>query len=79
MERRAYPSDLSDAEYARLAPHLPAPAPSGRPWRWPSQAQPVARVIVQGLRGDSAEGAHGLPAPPALDWSHLTATRKELS
>jgi putative transposase len=35
MERRDSPSDLSDAECARLAPHLPAPLPRGRPWRWP--------------------------------------------
>jgi putative transposase len=35
MERRAYPSDLSDREYACLEPHLPTPSPRGRPWRWP--------------------------------------------
>ena len=38
MERRAYPSDLSDAEYAVLEPYLPAPRPRGRPWRWPLRA-----------------------------------------
>jgi transposase len=31
MSRAAYPTDLTDAEYTRLAPHLPAPAPTGRP------------------------------------------------
>ena len=35
MERRAYPSDLSDAEDACPAAHLPGPAPRGRPSRWP--------------------------------------------
>ena len=35
MERRAYPTDLSDAEFACLAPHLPPPKPRGRPWRHP--------------------------------------------
>jgi putative transposase len=30
MQRVSYPSDLSDAEWARLAPLLP-PAPTGRP------------------------------------------------
>jgi putative transposase len=35
MERRAYPSDLSDREYRALEPHLPAPSPRGRPWRRP--------------------------------------------
>jgi transposase len=38
MERRAYPSDLSDAEYAVLEPYLPPPQPRGRPWRWPLRA-----------------------------------------
>jgi putative transposase len=31
MSRAAYPTDLSDAEYAYLAPHLPPPASRGRP------------------------------------------------
>jgi len=39
MERRAYPTDLSDAEYAYLAPHLPAAKPRGRP-----RAHPVREI-----------------------------------
>ena len=31
MSRRRYPSDLSDAEWALLAPLLPAAKPGGRP------------------------------------------------
>jgi putative transposase len=31
MERKAYPTDLSDAEWACLAPQVPAPKPGGRP------------------------------------------------
>lgn len=31
MTRDSYPTDLSDAEFACLEPHLPAPAPTGRP------------------------------------------------
>jgi putative transposase len=31
MERRAYTTDLSDAEWACLAPHIPSPKPGGRP------------------------------------------------
>ena len=38
MERRAYPSDLTDAEYACLEPYLPPPLPRGRPRRWPLRA-----------------------------------------
>ena len=37
MSRRAYPTDLSDAEFACLAPHLPPPKPRGRPWRHPQR------------------------------------------
>ncbi|HAF23493.1 MAG TPA: IS5 family transposase [Blastocatellia bacterium] len=31
MERKSYPTDLSDAEWACLAPHVPAPKSGGRP------------------------------------------------
>jgi transposase len=31
MPRRAYPSDLTDTEWAILAPLIPAPKPGGRP------------------------------------------------
>jgi transposase len=34
----AYPSDLSDAEFAVLAPALPAPCARGRPWKHPLRA-----------------------------------------
>src|SRR5215213_566437 len=32
MMRRAYQTDLSDAEWALIEPHLPAPRAPGRPW-----------------------------------------------
>ncbi len=35
MTRAAYPTDLSDDEFACLAPHLPPPKPLGRPWKHP--------------------------------------------
>ena len=31
MSRHAYPTDLTDAEWALLAPHLPPASPRGRP------------------------------------------------
>lgn len=31
MSRRAYPTDVTDAEWAVLAPLIPAPKPGGRP------------------------------------------------
>jgi putative transposase len=33
--RRAYQSDLSDAEWGRLEPHLPVPKVTGRPQLYP--------------------------------------------
>jgi putative transposase len=36
--RPAYPSDLSDAEFAVLAPALPPPCARGRPWKHPLRA-----------------------------------------
>src|SRR6185295_16198222 len=38
MDRHAYPSDLSDAEFARLRPYLPEPKGCGRPWVHPRRA-----------------------------------------
>jgi transposase len=34
---RGYPSDLTDAQWQIIAPHLPAEVPRrrGRPWVWP--------------------------------------------
>lgn len=44
MPRRRYPSDLSDAQWARLEPLLPAVRPGGRP-----RAHPL-REIIDALR-----------------------------
>jgi putative transposase len=44
MNREAYATDLSDAEYACLDPYLPAPAPIGRPRLHP------LREIVDAIR-----------------------------
>ncbi len=41
--RPPYPSDLSDGEFAVLAPHLPAPGLCGRPWKHP------LREILDGI------------------------------
>ena len=43
QQRKAYPSDVSDAEWALLAPLVPAIKPGGRPARW------SRRAIVNGI------------------------------
>ena len=50
--RRAYPSDLSDAEWALLAPLLPPPAPCGRPRKWPARL--IADAVFYVLRSGCA-------------------------
>ena len=49
----AYATDLTDAEWALVAPVLPAPAGTGRPRRWPLRRIPDAIL-------------HVLRRPPAL-------------
>jgi putative transposase len=44
MERKGYPSDLSDKEWAILEPLIPAPKSGGRP------AKHSRREIVNGIR-----------------------------
>ena len=46
--RRAYPSDLSDAEWALLAPLLPSPKRTGRPRKWPDRV--IADAVFYVLR-----------------------------
>jgi transposase len=50
--REPYPSDLSDAEWAILAPLLPPPRTTGRPRQWPDRL--IADAVVYVLRGGCA-------------------------
>jgi putative transposase len=50
--RRGYPSDLSDAEWALLAPWLPPPARWGRPYKWAERL--IADAIFYVLRSGCA-------------------------
>ena len=50
--RRPYPSDLSDAEWALLAPLLPPPKPIGRPRKWPDRL--IADAVFYVLRSGCA-------------------------
>ena len=50
--RDPYPSDLSDAEWALLAPLLPPPRSTGRPRKWPDRL--VADAVFYVLRSGCA-------------------------
>ena len=50
--RRAYPSELSNAEWAILAPLLPPPALCGRPGKWPDRL--IADAVFYVLRSGCA-------------------------
>jgi transposase len=52
MKRRVYSSDLSDAEWAVLAPLIPAPLPRGRPAKW--ERREIVNAILYVLRSGCA-------------------------
>jgi putative transposase len=41
--RKPYPTDLTDKEWALIAPYVPAPKPGGRPEKYPK------REILNGI------------------------------
>lgn len=44
-----YETDLTDEEWSVIAPHLPQPKPTGRPWAWPLRE--IVNAIFYVLRG----------------------------
>src|SRR5262252_2330250 len=62
MARRAYPSDLSDGEWAILAPLLPAAKPGGRPRS--VDRREIVNAISSWLRGGGAWRALPQDFPP---------------
>ncbi len=68
MERRAYPSDLSDAEFACLGPHLPSAPPRGRPWRWPLRKILDAIFYVVRTGCQWRQLPHEYPPWPTIYW-----------
>jgi putative transposase len=68
MERRAYPSDLSDAEYAVLHAHLPTPRPRGRPWRWPLREILDAVFYIVRTGAQWRQLPHEYPPWPTVHW-----------
>jgi transposase len=52
MVRRAYPTDLTDAQWALLEPLVPAPKPGGRPAKHPRRE--IVNAMLYVLRGGIA-------------------------
>ena len=52
MSRRAYPTDLTDAQWAVLEPHIPPPKPGGRPPKHPRRE--IVNAMLYVLRGGIA-------------------------
>ena len=68
MPRCPYPSDLTDAEFACLAPHLPPPHPRGRPWRHPQReiVDAIFYLIRTGCQWRCLP--HEYPPRPTVYW-----------
>lgn len=60
MNRAPYPSDLTDAEWQILAPHIPPARPGGRPRRV------EVREIIHAILYVDREGIHGRAMPHDL-------------
>ncbi len=88
MSRRAYPTDLTDAQWAILEPLVPPPQPGGRP---PAHARrELINAMLYVLRGGIAWRAMPHALPPwqtvyhyfrlrRLDgtWEHINAALRE--
>jgi putative transposase len=68
MVRRRYPSDLSDAEWALLAPLLPAAKPGGRPRS--ADLREIVNALSYWLRGGVAWRALPHDFPPCKTVYH---------
>lgn len=62
MSRRRYPSDLTDAQWAVLAPLVPMPKPGGRPAQ--HDRREIVEAILYVLRGGIAWRALPHDFPP---------------
>src|SRR5687768_3141384 len=68
MERRAYPSDLSDREYACLEPHLPSPSARGRPRKWPLRELLDGTFYIVRTEAQWRALPHEYPPWPTVYW-----------
>ena len=89
MERKRYPTDLSDKEWAILEPVVPAVKPGGRPARWPRRE--IVNAIFYLVRSGCTwrQLPHDFPPHQTVydyfrqwrvdgTWEHLHARLREL-
>jgi putative transposase len=76
MTRKAYPTDLTDAQWELLAPLLPAAKPGGRPRS--VNLREVVNAMLYLLRTGCPWGhlPHDLP-PPTTVWTYFRAWRDD--
>ena len=72
LPRRRDPSDLTDAQWAVLAPLIPAPKPGGRPAQ--HDRREIVEAILSVLRGGIAWRALPHDYPP---WEQCTTVLRE--
>src|ERR1700751_2332898 len=67
-QARGYPSDLTDAQWQVIAPHLPAEVPGrrGRPRVWPRRAIIDALLYVDRAEGPPRDLPEAFPAWPTV-------------
>jgi hypothetical protein len=59
-----YQTDLTDAEWRVIAPHLPEPCATGRPREWPMRE--IVNGIFYMMRAVTSSSRRAPPAPPRL-------------
>jgi putative transposase len=64
--RKAYPSDVSEREWAALEPLIPAPKPGGRPVRYPRREIVNGICYVLRTGGSWRQMPHDLPPWPIV-------------
>ena len=75
-KRQPYPTDLTDEQWSRLEPLIPAPKPGGRPVRYPRRE--IVNAVVYQLRGGAAWRMlpHDLP-PWGITYHYWASWRKD--
>ena len=50
MNRKSYPSDLTDAQWEKLSSFLPTPHPLGRPLKWEMRLNHQRHLLCRQVR-----------------------------